>query len=312
MKYNQLGNTELKLSTLGYGASPLGGVFDDINEQDGINTVHAAIDAGINYIDVSPYYGLTKAETVLGKALKSVPRDKYIISTKAGRYGSELSDFDMSGARIRKSLDESLSRLGVDEVDILFLHDIEFVDPNIVKNEAIPCLEALRQEGKVKYIGVTGYPIKIFRDVASYANIDCILSYCRYALHDDSLRNLLPEFKNNKTGVINASPTAMGLLTERGAPSWHPATNELKAACNKALVLCNKANINLTQLAMQFAVSHSDISSTLVGTANPKNILNNVDWITKPIDETLLAEVRAIFAPVNSTIWQTGLDINAD
>lgn len=310
MKYNRLGNTDLSLSTLGYGASPLGGVFENIDDREGINTVHTAIDLGINFIDVSPYYGLTKAESVLGKALKSIPRDKYIISTKAGRYGSEVSDFDMSEKRIRQSLDESLSRLGIDEVDILFLHDIEFVSPDIVKNEALPCLQALKQEGKVKHIGVTGYPLKIFQHVTDYASIDCILSYCRYALHDNSLKSILPELQSKGVGVINASPTGMGILTERGAPDWHPASDELKTACQKAFVLCKKANTNLTQLAMQYAVSHPDIVSTLVGTATPQNIISNLDWINQPLDETLLAEIQSIFAPIKSAVWQTGLAIN--
>ena len=312
MNYHQLGNTGLKLSTVGYGASPLGGVFEDINEQKGIETVHTAIDLGINYIDVSPYYGLTKAETVLGKALKSVPRDKYIISTKAGRYGSEFEKFDMTAKRIRQSLEESLSRLQIDEVDILFLHDIEFVDPNIVQEQAIPCLQALKKEGKVKHIGVTGYPMKIFRDVVAYTDIDCILSYCRFALHDDSLSNLIPELTAKGVGILNASPTGMGMLTERGAPEWHPASTELLHACQQAITLCKKANVNLTQLAMQYAVSHKNISSTLVGTANPQNIIDNVNWITQAIDENLVAEVQALFAPVKSRIWQTGLAINND
>src|SRR5699024_1016997 len=114
----------LKVSALSYGASSLGSVFRDINEAEGIKTVHTAIDNGINLIDVSPYYGLTKAETVLGKALKTVPRDKYILSTKAGRIAE--NEFDFSQKRIFQSLEDSLKRLGTDDVDILLLHDIEF------------------------------------------------------------------------------------------------------------------------------------------------------------------------------------------
>jgi aryl-alcohol dehydrogenase-like predicted oxidoreductase len=211
---------------------------------------------------------------------------------------------------IQVSSVKSLSRLGIDEVDILFLHDIEFVSPEIVRNEAIPYLQALKQEGKVKYIGVTGYLLKMFQQVTDYTSFDCILSYCRFTLHDSSLKSLLPELRAKGIGVINASLTGMEILTEQGAPGWHPASGELKAACQKALALCKEANTNLTQLAMQYAVSHPDITSTLVGTANPQNIINNVDWINQPLNESLLAEVQSIFAPIKSTVWQTGLAIN--
>lgn len=117
---------------------------------------------------------------------------------------------------IQVSSVKSLSRLGIDEVDILFLHDIEFVSPEIVRNEAIPCLQALKQEGKVKYIGVTGYLLKMFQQVTDYISIDCILSYCRFPLHDSSLKSLLPELRAKGIGVINASLTGMEILTERG------------------------------------------------------------------------------------------------
>ena len=159
MQYNKLGNTDLELSQLGYGASPLGNVFGEVDQSVGIRTVHSALDWGINYIDCSPYYGLTKAETVLGKALKGIARDRYILSSKAGRYGPQQADFDMSPKRIRASLEESLQRLGVDELDIFLLHDIEFVDLEYVLAESLPCLEALKKEGRIRYFGVTGYPL---------------------------------------------------------------------------------------------------------------------------------------------------------
>jgi len=187
MQYNKLGHTDLNVSKLSYGASPLGSVFRNIKESEGIRTVHTAIDLGINLIDVSPYYGDTVAETVLGKALSSIPRDKYILSTKAGRYGADYDDFDFSEKRIRKSLDESLQRLGTDSVDILYLHDIEFGSLEQIFREALPCLQDLKTEGKVRYIGVTGYPLKIFeKTLNSGFAIDCILTYCRFALHDTS------------------------------------------------------------------------------------------------------------------------------
>jgi aryl-alcohol dehydrogenase-like predicted oxidoreductase len=312
MQYNTLGNTDLALSTLSYGASPLGSVFANIDSGQGIRTVHSAIDLGVNYIDCSPYYGLTKAETVLGKALKGIPRDKYILSSKAGRYGAQAADFDMSPRRIRRSLDESLQRLGVDELDIFLLHDIEFVDLDYVLQESLPCLVALKKEGRIRYFGVTGYPLKSLQKIVDNYEIDCLLTYCRFALHDNSLLNIMPTLLEKNIGVINASPTAMGLLTERGVADWHPASPQLKRCATQVMALCQERGVNITELAMQYAVSHPDISSTLVGTANPANLKANIDWIEKPLDLELATQVLNIFKGCSSNIWQSGLEINSD
>lgn len=312
MQYNTLGKTGLEVSKLSYGASPLGSVFRNISEAEGIRTVHTAIDMGINLIDVSPYYGQTVAETVLGKALKSVPRDKYILSTKAGRYGSEFKDFDFSAKRIEKSLEESLERLGTDHVDILFLHDIEFGDLKQVYAEALPCLQSLKEQGKVRYIGVTGYPLKMFSEtLKSGIDIDAILTYCRYALHDTSLESVIPALKEKQVGIINASPTAMGVLTERGAPDWHPGSAALVDAGNKAIALCQAKGVNITELAMQYATAHPDIASTLVGTANPDNIVKNVKWVDGEMDTELAEEVAELFKGIDNT-WPSGHPENQD
>ena len=112
MHYRPLGQTGLNVSILSYGASPLGGVFRDTDDHEGIRTVHTALDLGINFIDVSPYYGATRAETVLGRALRGIARDRYILATKVGQYGD--GQFDFSAARMTRSLDESCARFGVE------------------------------------------------------------------------------------------------------------------------------------------------------------------------------------------------------
>ncbi|GLR69841.1 aldo/keto reductase [Agaribacter marinus] len=311
MQYRQLGKTNLKLSTVSYGASPLGSVFRNISEKDGIKTVHKALDLGVNYIDVSPYYGATVAETVLGKALKGISRDKYILSTKAGRYGPDFPDFDFSEKRIRQSLTESCNRLGVDNVDILFLHDIEFGNMQQVKDEALPCLQALKDEGHIRYIGVTGYPLKVFSESIEAFDIDCILTYCRHGLHDISLKNIIPSLDEAGVGIINASPTGMGLLTERGAPEWHPGSKALLDASKRAVALCVSQGVDPTALALQYAMNHPSIASTVVGTANPLNIEKNVKWAENALNVELAEQVRRIFADVDCT-WSSGYPENQD
>ncbi|HLU22808.1 MAG TPA: aldo/keto reductase [Bacillaceae bacterium] len=304
MKYRQLGNTGLEVSTLSYGASSLGSVFRDINEAEGIKTVHTAIDHGINLIDVSPYYGLTKAETVLGKALKEIPRDKYILSTKAGRYGE--NQFDFSKQRIFASIDESLSRLGTDYVDILLLHDIEFGSYTQVLEEGIPALQQLKQEGKIRFFGVSGLPLTVFEKTLQEVDLDVILSYCHYSLNDTSLLSLIPLLHKRQIGLMNASPLSMGLLSTRPVPDWHPADDEIRSVCKKAAAFCAENGMNISKLAIQFAVQNELIPTTLVSTASVENIRNNIAWAEEPIDENLLKEVLKILQPIHNKTWPSG------
>lgn len=304
MRTRSLGKTGLQVSALSYGASSLGGVFGPIDESEGIRTVHTAIDLGINFIDVSPYYGLTKAETVLGKALASVPRDAYTLATKVGRYGEDR--FDFSAARVTASVDESLKRLGVETIDLIQCHDIEFGSLDQVVEETIPALRRLQEQGKVRFIGITGYPLKIFREVLARTSVDTILSYCRYSLNDTALDGLIPFPQEKQVGIINASPLSMGLLTERGTPDWHPAPEALKAACRQAAAHCRARGTDIAKLALQFAVAHPAIATTLVGTANSEILRKNVAWIDSPPDPELLAEVQAILKPVQDMTWPSG------
>ncbi len=304
MEYRLLGKTGLKVSALSYGASSLGSVFRSIDEAEGIRAVHTAIDLGINFIDVSPYYGLTKAESVLGKALKHIPRHKYYLATKAGRYGEE--QFDFSPQRITSSVHKSLARLGVDYVDLIQCHDIEFVSLDTVLHEAIPALRNLKEQGKVRFVGITGLPLKIFRYVLDQMEVDTILSYCHYSLNDTALLELVPYLRRKGVGIINASPLSMGLLSNRGAPDWHPASEVIKETCARAAAFCRERGVDIAQLAIQFSVSHPDLSTTLVGTANPQNIEKNVRWAEMPIDQTLLATVLEILKPIHNETWLQG------
>jgi L-galactose dehydrogenase len=304
MNYRPLGQTGLQVSALSFGASSLGSVFRPIDETAGLRTVHTAIDLGINLVDVSPYYGLTKAETVLGKALATMPRDCYILATKVGRYGAD--EFDFSAQRVTASVDESLRRLQVDHIDLIQCHDIEFGSLNQVVHETLPALRKIQERGKARFIGITGYPLSIFRTVLEQAEVDTVLSYCRYSLNDTALDSMIPYLQQKGVGIINASPLSMGLLTVRGAPEWHPASEALKAACTKAAGHCRSKGVDIAQVALQFSLSHPDIATTLVGTASPENLKKNIAWSEQPSDPVLLAEVREILAPVQNTTWPSG------
>lgn len=304
MKYRKLGNTGLEVSTLSFGASSLGSVFHETDDNESVRTVHAAVDAGINYIDVSPYYGLTKAEAVLGKAVQQLPRDKFLLSSKAGRYGADT--FDFSGARIFSSVEESLSRLHTDYLDILFLHDIEFVPAQIILEEAVPALNRLKEQGKIRFSGISGLPLQLFETLLPQIEVDTILSYCHYSLNDTSLLNLLPLLNQRGVGLVNASPLSMGLLSTRETADWHPASSKLKLACRKAAEYCAAQGADIAQLAIQYSTAHENIPTTLVSTASPVNMIKNAAWTDEPLDHALLKEVLEILKPVHNESWVSG------
>ncbi|PGV51700.1 aldo/keto reductase [Bacillus sp. AFS037270] len=304
MKYRKLGQTGVDVSILSFGASSLGSVFRDIDENEGIKTVHTAIDHGINLIDVSPYYGLTKAETVLGKAIREIPRDKFILSTKAGRYGE--TKFDFSKQRIIDSIDESLARLQTDYVDILLLHDIEFGSFDQIMAEGIPALQQLKKQGKIRFFGVSGLPLTIFEQVLSQTELDVILSYCHYSLNDTSLLSLVPLLEEKKTGLINASPLSMGLLSSRTVADWHPASEGIRMICNQAAEFCKENGTDLSKLAIQFSIQNETIPTTLVSTASVENIRKNIQWTDEPIDEEMLSIVLEILEPIHNKTWPSG------
>ena len=306
MQLRRLGRTELMVSPVSYGASPLGGVFGDVDTAAGIACVHRAIELGVNLIDVSPYYGLTKAETVLGQALAGGWRKRVILCTKAGRIGDE--QFDFSARQIVRSLDESLRRFGTDYVDILQAHDIEFADDfSQLFDETAGALHRLKEQGKCRFVGMTGYPLGLLAEAIERCDLDVVLSYCRFSLLDDSLiERLLPIAERYDVGVINASPLSMGLLSDKGPPAWHPAPEAIKSACRQAVEHCRTRGTDLARLAMQYVLSNEHVPTTLVGTSSAQKIEENVRALSAPPDPDLLREVQQILAPVHDRTWPSG------
>ena len=313
MQYRKLGQTGLEVSLLSYGASSLGSVFRQIDDSEGIRSVHVALDHGINFIDVSPYYGATKAETVLGKALREISRDRYILATKVGQYGE--GEFDFSAERVTRSLDESCARLGVDYIDLLQCHDIEFVDLDQVVRETLPALVKLRESGRIGHIGITGLPLKVFTEVLKRVDngiVETVLSFCHFELNDSSLGDLAPYFQERGVGVINASPTGMGLLTERGVPDWHPAPTAMIEGAQKAVKYCQAEGLDIVKLAVQYSVSHPGIATTLVGTASPENIRKNIEYVESAVEFEAIARVLDILRPIHNHNFTRGLPENRD
>ena len=307
MQYYEIGKTGMKVSNLSFGASSLGGVFHDIREAEGIRAVFTAIEHGMNFIDVSPYYGHYKAETVLGKALKEIDRSKYYLSTKVGRYGKDgVNTWDYSAKRSIESVYESLERLNIDYIDLINVHDVEFADLNQVVNETLPALHELKAKGLVKHVGITDLQpenIQWVIDHSPEGTVESVLCFCHYCLNDDRLIDYLDYLEEHNVGVINASPLSMGLLSQRGAPAWHPAPKPLVEACQKAVQHCTAKGYPIEKLAIQYSVSNPRIATTLFSSANPDNVLKNIAYAEDPIDWQLVEEVREIIGDQKRVGW---------
>lgn len=304
MTRRKLGKTDLEVSILGFGASPLGNVFGEADPGEGIRAVNLAIDEGVNFFDVSPYYGLTLAETRLGEALEGRRQD-ISLSTKCGRYGSR--DFDFSAQRIRQGLEESLTRLRTDYVDLLFAHDVEFGSAEQIIEETIPAMRRLQEEGKTRYIGISGYPPGFLVRIAQAVPIDAILSYCHYnLLVDDIDRQLAPFAEERGIGLINASPLHMGILTGQDAPEWHPAPLAVRNAARKAHELCRSHGANLPDIALRFCLDYPNAATTLVGMSTAHEVSRNLSALEGAPPPDILQEIEAVLAPVHNTVWISG------
>ncbi len=298
MEYRPLGKTGLRLPVLSFGASSLGQEFRRIDLGEATRAVHVALDLGMNFIDTSPFYGRGMSEVLLGLTLRDVPRDRYLIGTKLGRY--DLTHFDFSAKRVAESVDVSLHRLGIEHIDIMLCHDIEFVDMSQIIDETLPALREIQRQGKVRYVGFSGYPMRVFEYVLGRTDLDVILSYNHYTLQNTMLADLVPLLKQRGVGVMNAAPFAARLLTNAPLPSWHKATPEVRDTVRRAADHCKSHGVDIAQLAVQFSVANPDMTTCIVGSANPDNVRQWASWAEMPLDQALLDEVLAILRPVHN------------
>ncbi len=299
MQYHPLGRTGLQVPVLGFGASSLGAEFRNVSLDEALTSVKVALDCGLTLIDTSPYYGRGMSEVLLGLALKGVPRDRYTLCTKLGRY--DVNHFDFSARRVVESIDVSLHRLGTDHLDIALCHDVEYTSLQQIVDETLPALRKVRDAGKVRFIGFSCYPMKSFKYVLERTDVDCVLSYNQHTLQNTRFSDeLVPLLKSRGIGVMNAGPFSARLLTRAQLPVWLKEPEAVKAAARRAAELCTSRGVDIAQLALQFSCAHPDIATTIAGSANPANIRQWVQWLEKPLDQELLRDVQAIFAPVKN------------
>lgn len=309
MEKRPLGTTGLSVSPVAFGTSPVGELFGPLDEADALRLVDRVVDAGIDLIDTSPYYG--NAEERIGKALTPAKRDRIVLATKAGRYGE--SDFDFSPARVRTELENSLRRLRTDHVDILQFHDIEFADLGPVLTDGYAELLALKDEGKCRFIGMTGYPLKTFKRVMTETKVDVVLTYAKGTLLDDSLREeLVPLAEQRGIGLINAAAVSLGLLTPSGSSVTidAPWPQSVQDAANRMIVLAARLGVDIAFLANQYAIQRSGAATTVIGSGKWRHVQSAIEAASTPIDEELLARFIALRPPVDQRPWTVGLPEN--
>jgi L-galactose dehydrogenase len=306
MQTRPLGRTGLNVSAMSLGGAAVGQQYGPVSLAETADTVRAALDAGVNLVDTSAYYGKGVSEELLGAALAGGLRERVILCTKAGRL--DAAEFDFTPAGMRKCLDGSLKRLRTDHVDILLAHDIEFADdPERVFTETASVLHDLKREGKCRFVGMSGYPLGLLRRVVERCDLDVVMSYCHFNLQNTRLlTDLLPVTDAHGVGLLNASPLGMGLLTNGGSPPWHPAGDDIKAACRAAAESCRRRGADISTLGMQFCFAEGRIPSTVTGTAKRPELESNLRALGGAIDADLLAEVQAVLAPVKDKTWPSG------
>ncbi len=310
MEKRRLGQTDLDLTLLSYGASSLGQEFRNIDLEEAFRSVRVALDGGMNFIDTSPFYGRGMSEMLLGRILPSIPRDTYYLGTKLGRYSGE--HFDFSARRVAESIDISLERMRVDHLDIVLCHDLEFVEMLQIVEETLPALKKQVELGKVRYVGVSGYPMKMFKYILNNAEIDTLLTYNHYTLQNNMALELVPLCKEKGVGIMNAAPFSARLLTNAPLPEWHKATGEVRETVRKAAQHCEQSGVDIAQLALQFSIANPEFATCVTGSANPNRVRQWIDWATQPMDEQLLKEVQQILEPVHNWFYVEGRPENND
>jgi D-threo-aldose 1-dehydrogenase len=300
----------LEVSRISLGCAPLANLYSEVDPDVAAATVHAALDAGITYFDTAPHYGAGLSETRTGAALAGGPRDSFRLSTKVGRVllpgapkhqvfanGPDLhSSFDFSADGVRRSLDASLERLGLDRVDIVYVHDPDsHMDQAL--NVAFPVLTQWRDEGVVGAIGAgMNYATPLARIVRE-ADVDCVLLAGQYTLLDQTgLDDLLPLCEERGVRVIAAAVFNSGVLADPSDDAtffYSPAAPEVLDRARQMQAVCERHGVTLAAAAMQFPLGHPAVETVLVGMRSPEEIATNTAGFNTEIPADLWAELKA-------------------
>lgn len=270
----------------------MAGDFGQTDEAEVHRLIHEAIDSGINFLDTAPLYGRGESERRIGKALIG-RRDKVVLASKAVRY-----DLSYGYESTIRSVEDSLLRLQTDRIDLLQIHDVEKQPRELILNETIPALQKLREDGKIRFLGVTTRDLPLLMDYMKTGCFDTIQFYARYMLLDHSAKDeVIPFAKQKDIGIINGSVLGMGLLADAPAQFFDEAMlTKAKGYIDQLAFLRRTEPKGLIEPAMRFSLSHPDIHVTLTGTASRQSLRKNLSYCDgKGLDPENLQRVYSLF-----------------
>jgi len=309
-----LGRRGLRISRLGLGTAPLGNLFTEVPESDADATVDAALAGGITFLDTAPHYGLGVAERRLGRRLARLPRERFVLSTKVGRLvrpleAGETADpegfvatpaakrvWDFSRDGVRRSLDESLDRLGLDRVDVALVHDPDQHEHEAA-GQALPALAELRDQGVVGAIGAGMNQAEMLTRFVRELDLDLVLMAGRYSLLDQrALGELLPVCAERGVAVVIGGVFNSGLLADPrpGATfDYAPAPPELVERAGRLQAVCARHGVPLRAAALAFPFGHPAVASVLVGARTAAEVQDAVAMVDRPVPAELWTELVA-------------------
>jgi D-threo-aldose 1-dehydrogenase len=307
----------LSFDRLGFGAAGIGNLYRAVDDAAAQATVEAAWAGGVRYFDTAPHYGLGLSERRLGLALKDKPREEFLVSTKVGRLlvpadnpGRARDDegfdvpaamrrvWDPTEAGIRRSLEESLDRLGLDHVDVLYLHDPDAYDLEAGITQALPAMEKLRAEGLVKAIGVGSNSSAALTKCVQRSRLDLVMLAGRYTLLEQPAQEeLLPACVEHGVGVVNVGVYNSGLLArptirDDAHYNYAPAPREILDHARRLAACCAEFGVELPTAAIQFSLLHPAVRTVVVGASSPAQIQQNIARMREPVPEELWEELR--------------------
>ena len=316
MEYRRLGKTDLEVSNLGFGASSVGGMFEETSEDEGIQAIRTAFDRGITYFDTSPAYGRpsspygpASSEIILGKGLSGISRAEFVLSTKVGKLSSLPPELDFRYDSIVKSVESSLGRLNVEYLDIAILHDIEYDKGShleVALSEGLNALQDLKKEGKIRYFGASCYAIPVLEQIMGNVPLDIVLIHNHYNLIDNQLLQLLDPIIENGIGLVNASPFASGLLTMQGPPDWFPIDDEGRETVQQVIDYCHDKKVRIEQLALQYSIANDSLPTTLFSCSTKEIVNQNINWSEESLNDELMTKVKGLLSAIHNRDFDFG------
>lgn len=307
-----------QLGKLGFGAAGIGNLYRAMPDSRAAATVTAAWDSGVRYFDTAPHYGLGLSERRLGAVLGDKPRGEFTVSTKVGRLlvpntaGTNAKDdegfdvpatskrqWDFSEAGIRRSIEESLERLGLDHVDIAYLHDPDVHDLARGIGEALPALEKLRADGVVKAIGVGTNSAEAALECVEAADLDLVMLAGRYTLLEQPGVPFLDRCVARGTGVVNVGVFNSGLLARPEVPedahyNYARAPRALVERARALAGVCRDFGVELPTAALQFSLRHPAVVNVTVGASTPEQVSTNAARMREDVPEELWAALAGV------------------